>query len=131
MPCSRHTTERRISQISADIVATMQNDLLSSNSFILAFDDFTEIPSNLQLAICARYVSSKMTVKEELLDMVALKETMRGIDIKDALDKVLTKAQVPLKKLVSVATNGAGAMVGKRLGLIALIKNDPKFPNFF
>ena len=72
-----------------------------------------------------------MTVKEELLDMVALKETIRGIDIKDALDKVLAKAQVPLKKLVSVATDGAPAIVGKRLGLIELIKNDSKFPNFF
>ena len=66
-----------------------------------------------------------MTVKEDLLDMVALKEATRGIDIKDALDKVLTKAQAPLKKL------GAPAMVGKRLGIIALIKNDPNFLIFF
>ena len=72
-----------------------------------------------------------MTVKEELLDMVALKEATRGIDIKDALNKVLTKAQIPPKKLVSVVIDGAPAMVGKRLGIIALIKNDSIFANFF
>ena len=62
----------------------------------MAFDKSTDIQDNLQLAIFAHYVSSEMTVKEELFDMMALQETRRDIDIKDALDKVLTKAQVPL-----------------------------------
>ena len=45
---------------------------------------------NPQLAIFIRYVSSDCTIKEELLDMVAPKETTRGDDIKHALDETLT-----------------------------------------
>lgn len=65
-----------------------------------------------------------------MLDLVALKETTRGVDIKNALDRTLTNADVPLNKLVSVATDGAPAMVGKNVGLIALMKSDPSFPEF-
>ena len=68
-----------------------------------------------------RYVSSDFTIKEELLDLVIMKETTRGIDIKNALDKALTRANVPLNKLVSVATDAAPAMEGKRVELIGLM----------
>jgi hypothetical protein len=68
-------------------------------------------------------------VKEEMLDLVALKETTRGVD-KNALDRALTNADIPLNKFVSVATNGAFVMVGKNAGLIALMKSDPSFPEF-
>ncbi len=52
-------------------------------------------------------------MKKEMLDLVALKETTRGVDIKNVLDKTLKNADVPLNKLVSVATDGAPAMVEK------------------
>ncbi|KAL4120514.1 hypothetical protein QTP88_013187 [Uroleucon formosanum] len=48
-----------------------------------------------------------MEVKEELLDLIDLKETTRGCDIKDALNIVLHKAEVPIAKIVSVSTDGA------------------------
>ena len=130
MPCSRRTTQKRISQISADIAVTMQNDLKSSFAFSIALDELTDIEDNPQLAIFVRYVSSDFTIKEELLDMVALRETTRGVDIKNALDEALTRSDVPLNKLVSVATNGAPAMVGKRVGLIGLMKCNANFPAF-
>ena len=59
-----------------------------------------------------------------------IRETTCGVDIKNALDEALTRFHVPLNKLVSVATNGAQAMVDKRVGLIGLMKCDPKFPEF-
>ena len=82
MPCFRHTTERRISQISADMAKTFQNDWLNFHSFSQVFDEFTDIQDNPQLAILARYISSEMTIKEAFFGMVALKETTGGIDIK-------------------------------------------------
>jgi hypothetical protein len=59
-------------------------------------------------------------VKEELLDLIALKDTTRGSDIKGALDVVLGKAFVPIKKIVSIATDGAPAMRGAKQGLMGL-----------
>uniref|UniRef100_A0A0L8H4L9 Uncharacterized protein n=1 Tax=Octopus bimaculoides TaxID=37653 RepID=A0A0L8H4L9_OCTBM len=106
-PVSRQPTEKRISQISA------------------------KVADNPQLAVFIRYVSSDVTVKEEMLDLVALKETASSVDIKNALDRTLTHADVPLNKLVSVATGGAPAMVGENVVLIALMKKMiPAFQNF-
>ena len=85
MPCSRRTTQRRIFQISADIAVTMQSDLKSSLSFSIAIDESTDLKENPQLAIFVRYVSSDLTIIEELLDLVAIKETTRGVDIENAL----------------------------------------------
>ena len=61
---------------------------------------------------------------------MGIRETTRGVDIKNALDKALTRFHVPFNKLVSVATDGAPAMVGKHVGLIGLMKFDPNFPEF-
>lgn len=69
-------------------------------------------------------------MNEELLDLVALKNTTRGIDIKSALDNILSDTGIPLNNLVSVATDGAPAMLGQNLGLIGLLKNDPRIPEF-
>ena len=77
-----------------------------------------------------RYVLSDFTIKDELLDLVIMKVTTRGIDIKNPLDKALTRVNVPLNKLVSVATDGAPAMEGKRVELIGLMKCDSNFSEF-
>ena len=69
-------------------------------------------------------------MKEKLLDVVAIRETNRGVDIKNALCEALARFHVPLSKLVSVATDGAPAMVGKHVGLIGLMKCDSNFPEF-
>ena len=130
MPCLSRTTQRHISQISADIAVTMQSDLKSSLAFSIAIDESTDIPDNPQLAIFVWYVSSDLTIKEELLDLVATRETTCGVDIKNPLYEALTRFHVSLNKLVGVATNGAPAMLGKRVGLIGLMKCDSNFPEF-
>ena len=88
MPCSRQTTQRHISQISADIAVTMQSDLKSSLAFSIAIDKSTDIQDNPQLAIFVQYVPSDLTIKEELLGLVAIRETTRGVDIKNPLTKL-------------------------------------------
>ena len=66
MPCSRRTTQKRISQISADIAVTMQSDLKSFLAFSIVFDESTDIQDNPQLAVLVLYVSFDFTIKEEL-----------------------------------------------------------------
>ena len=82
------------------------------------------------MAVFVRYVTSDVIVKEELLDLVELKNTTRGVDVKEALETVLVKANAPINKFVSVVTDGAPAMIGKHVGLIGLLKSDPKYPEF-
>ena len=120
-PVSRHTVERRISRISANVKDKLQRDLENATAFSLALDESTDVTDNPQLAVFVHYVSSDGNNQE----------TTRGVNIKKALDEILMKAKIPLNKFVSVATDGAPAIVGRNAGLIALIKNDPSFPDFF
>ena len=108
----------------------MRSDLKSFLAFSLALDKSIDPQDNPQLAIFFRFVLFDLTIKEELVDMVNMKETTRKIDIKNALDEALTRADVPLNKIVSVAIDGAPAMVCKRVGLIGLMKCDSNFPEF-
>ncbi|XP_065651173.1 general transcription factor II-I repeat domain-containing protein 2-like [Hydra vulgaris] len=83
-----------------------------------------------QMAVFVRYVISDVLEKEELLDSVELKDTTRGIDLKEALDTVLVKANAPKDNLVSVATDGATVVVGKNIDLMGLLNSDPTYPEF-
>ena len=65
----------------------MQSDLKSFLAFGIAFDESTDIQNNPQPAIFVRYVSSDLTIKEQLLDLVVIRKTTRGVDIKNALDE--------------------------------------------
>ena len=50
-----------------------------------------------------------------MLDQVTFIETTRGIDVKNALDDVMNRFELPRNKLVSVATDGAPAMMRKKI----------------
>ena len=88
-------------------------DIQASVAFSLALDESTDIQDNPQLAVFIRYLSADVTVKEELLDLIALKDTTRGINFKNSLDTILSNTGIPLNNLVSVVTDGAPAMIGK------------------
>ncbi|KAG1927924.1 protein FAM200B [Pimephales promelas] len=69
--------------------------------------------------------------KEELLDIVPLKDRTRGIDIKETLMAVVEKADLQLSKLTAISTDGAPAMLGSGKGLVGLCKADDRFPEFW
>lgn len=130
IPISRHTIERRISLIGDDIATQLHSDLTNAVAFSLALDESTDISDTPQVAITVRYILPDATIKEEMLNLVALRETTRATDIKCALDSAVTKAGIPLRNLVSVSTDGAPAMIGKNNGLIALLKRDSNYTDF-
>ena len=71
----------------------------------------------------------QMTVKEELLDLVALKDTTRGIDIKNSLDTILSNTWIPPNNLVS-QPDGEPTMICKNISHVGLLKTDPQIPDF-
>lgn len=130
IPISRHTTERRITAINTSLEYNLKNDLKNCIAFSLALDESTDITDLPQLAVFICFVSLDFVVKEELLDLVALQESTRGVDIKSALDSIMKTFDVPLNKLVNIATDGAPAMLGKKIGLIGLLRDDSQIPQF-
>ena len=64
---------------------SLKNYLASSATFCIASDESTDIEDNPQLAVFVRYmykyfIHKHFCVKEELLDLVALKDTTNGVD---------------------------------------------------
>ncbi|XP_075237034.1 general transcription factor II-I repeat domain-containing protein 2-like [Lycorma delicatula] len=93
-------------------------------------DESTDISDTAQLLVFVRMVFKDFTYKEELLGMISLKERTRGVDIFKAFKNLLNDLKVPLFKLVSITTDGAAAMIGCRIGFIALCQNEDEFPAF-
>ena len=50
------------------------------------------------------------------------------LDVKNALDSIMKTFDVSLNKLLSIATDGALAMLGKKIGLIGLLRDDAQIP---
>lgn len=65
-----------------------------------------------------------MEVKEKLFNVIALKETTRGCDIKAALGVVLRKAEIGTYYL-----NCTPSTTGCKNGLIWILKSDTNFPD--
>ena len=104
----------QITAINTSLEYTSKNHLKNCIAIRLALDESTDITNLPQLAVFILFVSPDFFLKEELLDLVALQESTRGVDIKNALDSVMKTFDVPLNKLVSIATDGAAAMLGTK-----------------
>ena len=128
---SRHTVEHRISDINTVIESQLHSDLQAREYFSVALDASCDIQDKPQLAIIARSVSKICFIKEELLDIVPLKDRTRGIDVKEAMMTPFAKANMPIAKLIAITTNGAPAMISSVNGLVGLYKADQTFPVFW
>ena len=76
-------------------------------------------------------MSNDCAIKEDLLDIVPLKDRTRGIDVKASMMAVFAKANLPISKLTAIATDGALAMVGSANGLFGLCKADQTLPELW
>jgi len=56
----------------------------------------TVLQDQPQPVVYVRYANFDLIVNEKLLDIIAFKESARGVDIKHALDTILTDADVSL-----------------------------------
>ena len=126
---SHQTVARRIDILSCDIFEQLCSDLKSATGFSLALDESCDMTDTGQLIIWVRF-DLKNGFREELLALLPLKNTTRGNDIYKALKECLIKNEIDIRKLVSVTTDGAPAMLGKKVGLIGLLTADKDFPSF-
>ena len=124
---SHQTVARRVEIISCDISEQLLVDLKNASGFSLALDESCDVTDTEQLIIWVRF-DMEHTFKEELLALVPLQNTTRGEDIYKALKECLLRNGIDMKKLLSVTTDGAPAMVGRRIGLIGLLMADNDFP---
>ena len=124
------TMARRVSSLSENLTEQVDRDLAACRWFSMQCDESIDRASTAQLMIFIRMVFDDFSTKEELLTLLPLKITTRGVDIYTAVKNFFVEKKMPLNKLISTTTNGAPAMTGRHVGFITRCRNDPDFPTF-
>ena len=76
-----------------------------------------------QLLIFIRTIDEEFRINEELLQTIPLHGTTKGSDIYNSLVSVVN-GYGGFEKCSSVVTDGASAMVGRKTGLVGLLKSN-------
>ena len=97
----------------------MNDKIESFIAFSDAIDESTEITDIAQLAIFIRGVDETLTITEEFLELVPMKDTTTANDTFSSLVGALNKVGVDWSRAVSLATDGAPSMVGRKTGVVA------------
>jgi len=107
----------RILDISANLDSQLKNKVKSFVAFSVALDESTDISDVAQLAILIRGVDETLSVTEKLLGLVPMIDTTTANDIFNSLVGVLNRVGVNWSRAVSIATDSAPSIIGKKAGV--------------
>ena len=121
---SKNSIARRIEDIGEDLSGQLSSKTSEFQCFSLAFDESSDTTDTAQMLVFIRGVTESLSVHEDLLGLVSLHSTTRGLHVKEAELKLLRDRvpDLPLSKLVGLTTDGAPSMTGKGNGLVSLLK---------
>lgn len=121
IPLSNSSVQRRIDEMAENIEESLCNHLKTSQ-FSIQLDEST-LPTNEALLLSyVRFIKDEK-VFQELLFARNLETDTKGETIFNTLQKFCDEKEIPLKNIVSAATDGAPAMTGRYKGFIAYLKN--------
>jgi len=112
----------RISDLSANLDSQLKNKVKSFVTFSVALDESTDISDVAQLAIFIRGVDESLSVTEEFLGLVPMMDTTTANDIFNSLVGALNRVGVDWSRAVSIATDGAPSMIGKKAGVVTTFR---------
>ncbi|XP_056631999.1 protein FAM200C-like [Diorhabda sublineata] len=120
IPLSNNSVQRRIDEISDDI----ENFLckyLQTTHFSIQLDEST-LPGNEALLLAYVRFIMDQNIHEELLFARTLATDTKGESIFHVLRDYFIEKEIPLSNIISIATDGAPAMVGRYRGFISFLK---------
>lgn len=115
-----NTMVRRVSAMTGNLTEQLDRDLVKCRCFSIQRNKSVASSSTSQLMMFIPMVFDDFSAKDQLLTLLPLKTTMRGVDIYNAVKRFFVEKKVSLDKLVSVTTDGAPAMTGQNSGFIVL-----------
>uniref|UniRef100_G3N7N2 DUF4371 domain-containing protein n=1 Tax=Gasterosteus aculeatus TaxID=69293 RepID=G3N7N2_GASAC len=119
---TRNTVTDRIADLSADLDSQKKHKVKSFVAFSVAIDESTDITDVAQLAIFIRGV-------DEFLELVPMTDTTTANDIFSAVVEALDRVGVDWTRDVSVATDGAPSMIGRKTGVVTKFKEKVQAAN--
>ncbi|XP_070408444.1 general transcription factor II-I repeat domain-containing protein 2 [Nothobranchius furzeri] len=126
---TRNTIADRISDISADLDCHVREKVKSFIAFSVAIDESTDITDVAQLAIFIRGVDDTLTVTEEFVELVPMTDTTTAADIFTALVGALDRVGVQWSRAVSLATDGAPSVTGRKSGVVTKFREKVQSAN--
>ena len=118
----RNTIVDRFSDLSANLNSQLKNEIKRLTAFSVAIDESTDITDVAQLAIFIRVVENTFIVSEEFVEMVPMSSTTKTADIFISLVGALDRVGVDWSHAVSLATDGAPSMIGRKAGVVAMFR---------
>ena len=126
---SRNTVADRVADLSSDLNSQIKDKIKSFIVFSVAIDESTDVTDIAQLAIFIRGVNETLKITEELLELVPMTDTTTADDIFSALVGALDKAGVDWSRAISLATDGAPSMVGRKAGVASKFREKVQIAN--
>lgn len=127
----------RVTSMSENLTEQLDRELATCRWFSIQVDESVD-NSTAQLMIIIRMVFDDFSTNEELLTLLPLKTTTRGIHnsqfnsfIYNVVKNYFVEKKVPLEKLVLVITHGAPAMTGRHAGFMRSAKVIQTSQNFY
>lgn len=127
IPLSASSSTRNTQVLGEESFKTLKETLAATDCFALALDESCDITDTAQLIIFVRYLdTTHEQFHEELLTILPMSGTTTGDDLYKATMGYFDKVGLDMKKVISVTTDGAAAMIGCRKGLVQRLSSDPK-----
>ncbi|XP_026475835.1 general transcription factor II-I repeat domain-containing protein 2B-like [Ctenocephalides felis] len=125
LPLSRRTITDRQHELAQNITEQLHTIIRNEGVyFSIALDESTDKTDSAQVLYFIRAVTKDFQCYEELLALGTLTGRTRGADIFENFKEVCDKLQLNVSNLVSVCTDVAPSMRGKKEGFIALLKKE-------
>ena len=122
IPCSDNTVSRRIQDMATDIRKQIVEHVTMNKKFSIQLDESTDVANCAQLIVYIRFFSNA-GIMENILACRSLEGRTTGKDIFNTLNElIVTECGFSWDWCVSVSTDGAAAMTGKKVGLVSLIR---------
>lgn len=122
LPLSNDSVRRRIDEMSNDVEEQLV-DMLRETKFSLALDESTVRDSEALLLSYVRFVRES-AFAEEMFFCASLKTTTTAADIFAVIKMKLDQYKIPMSNIMSTAADGAPAMMGRRAGVLKLMKDE-------
>jgi hypothetical protein len=119
---SNNTIQRRILDMSADVLEQILSEIRASPVFSFQLDESTDVSSCSQLLVFVKYIHLE-DIKEEFLFCRALKTSTKSEDVMVMIRLFFENKELQWENLCGVCTDGAPAMLGSRSGFQKKVKD--------
>uniref|UniRef100_A0A8C4T6Z4 DUF4371 domain-containing protein n=1 Tax=Erpetoichthys calabaricus TaxID=27687 RepID=A0A8C4T6Z4_ERPCA len=121
IPCSDNTVQRRIKDISEDLIQQVVEKIIAAKEFSMQLDESTDISGEAQLVVFVR-VPDCEDIIEHILLCRPLPERTTGEEIFKHIDDFFCDHDILWFWCVAICSDGAAAMTGRTAGFIAITR---------